>query len=572
MKTIQNYFHSHSLRFRIYLLLLLLIFLFGTLVAYNNFSAFSLLRKNVYRNTEDTLILYQKHLEDTLDRTETCLYTLAINNSALFTLKNTPQNTTEWFRALSQLQFDLRNAMSIYTANGFFCYLSAKEQLITQNFLADSLSLRQVIRQTVTQEAPNLSSWTVVETEGIYYLFRILYIDNAYMGAWVSLDTLLNSLTGDEDRARLVFSGEDGSLYCSGQPACTITPPGQQKESPYARELVNGEEMFALSRGLENGDCCLTLLVPYSDIANANTSLRTVLMIVLFSLLIFWILLFLMLNKWILKPVADLTAGIIRLRSGNLDTRVAAAGHLDEFRNMTNAFNDMVLEIKDLKITVYERKLREQQLEAQFLKQQITPHFLINCLNTTYQLTETDRPELARKMLRDLSRHLRYTLSSGPTVSLGEELDVVQNYIELSGIRYPNCLSLFLDCPDGLLRACVVPLLVLNFVENTVKYEVVMGKLLEIHISVSCYRADGLMRLKIRIWDSGKGFSEKMLEELQEIDMYLESENYHIGIMNVILRTRYAFPDPVFTFSNRPGAGAQIDIDLPFTAPPDEPL
>lgn len=233
MKTIQNYFHSHSLRFHIYLLLLLLIFLFGTLVAYNNFSAFSLLRKNVYRNTEDTLILYQKHLEDTLDRTETCLYTLAINNSALFTLKNTPQNTTEWFRALSQLQFDLRNAMSIYTANGFFCYLSAKEQLITQNFLADSLSLRQVIRQTVTQEAPNLSSWTVVETEGIYYLFRILYIDNAYMGAWVSLDTLLNSLTGDEDRARLVFSGEDGSLYCGGQPAPLRRP--NSRKNPLMR-------------------------------------------------------------------------------------------------------------------------------------------------------------------------------------------------------------------------------------------------------------------------------------------------------------------------------------------------
>ena len=52
-------------------------------------------------------------------------------------------------------------------------------------------------------------------------------------------------------------------------------------------------------------------------------------------------------------------------------------GHLDEFQNMTAAFNDMVCEIKDLKIDVYERKLRAQNLEAQFLKQQITPHFLI---------------------------------------------------------------------------------------------------------------------------------------------------------------------------------------------------
>ena len=72
---IQTHLHPHSLRFRILLLLMLLIFFFSTLVAYNNFSAFSLLRKNVYRNTEDMLILYQEHLDNTLERTETWLYT-----------------------------------------------------------------------------------------------------------------------------------------------------------------------------------------------------------------------------------------------------------------------------------------------------------------------------------------------------------------------------------------------------------------------------------------------------------------------------------------------------------------
>ena len=224
----------------------------------------------------------------------------------------------------------------------------------------------------------------------------------------------------------------------------------------------------------------------------------------------------------------------------------------------------MVTQIKDLKIDVYERKLQRQKLEAQFLKQQITPHFLINCLNTAYQLTETDHPELARKMLRDLSQHLRYTLSSGQTVTLGEELDVVRNYVELSGIRYPDCLSLSLNCPDGLQQASAIPLLILNFVENTIKYEVVMGQLLEIHIEISHYQRADEKHLIISIWDSGKGFSDKTLAELHDIENYLAVEDYHIGITNVLLRARYAFEDPVFSFQNRPGAGAQIDIDLPF--------
>ena len=564
MKSVQVHLHPHSLRFRIFLLLMVLILLFSTLVCYNNFSAFSLLRRNVYRNTENALILYQQHLDDTLDRTETWLYTSALSNTALFTLKYTDGNTTDWFKALSQLKTDFGTAMNIYTANGFFCYLPTHERLITQSGQASELPIRQIILETIAEEDSDFFSWNLFRSEESYYLLRILYIDHAYVGAWVSLDTMLDSLVGEEDRSSLVFSGEDGSLYRSLQPALSITPPEQQKEAPYAAELIDGEKMFAVSRRLESGECYLTLLIPYADITNANTSLYTVLAIVFFSLLIIWILLFLMLNQWILRPVSDLTAGSSRLRAGNLETHVVDKGHLDEFQNMTSAFNDMVCEIKDLKIDVYERKLRAQNLEAQFLKQQITPHFLINCLNTAYQLTETDHPELARKMLRDLSQHLRYTLSSGQTVTLGEELELVRNYIELSGIRYPNCLALSLDCPDGLLQASVVPLLILNFVENTIKYEVVMGQLLEIHIEISPEPREDRKRIHIRVWDSGKGFSPDILAELQNIDAYLESEDYHIGITNVILRARHVFHDPKVSFSNHPDAGAQIDIDLPF--------
>lgn len=564
MKYLQKYIHPHSLRFRIFLLLVLTIFLFSTLVAYNNFSAFSLMRKNVYRNTEDTLVLYQQHLDDTLDRTETWLYTLTINNPSLGTLKNTPSNTTAWFGALHQLQTDFQNAMNIYTASGFFCYLPSQECLITQDAQSNTLPFRKVILDSITEEDSELFSWKLFQTGESYYLLRTLYMNQVYVGAWISLDSLLNSLAGDNSDSRLIFSGEDGSLYRSHHAPLSIMPPQQQRRSPYAEEQIDGEKMFAVSRKLESGNLYLTLLVPYSDITNANASLYAALTIVLFSFFVIWVLLFLMLNQWILRPVADLTAGISRLRTGNLETRVAENGQLDEFQNMTTTFNTMVSEIKDLKIDVYERKLREQKLEAQFLKQQITPHFLINCLNTTYQLTETDHPELARQMLRDLSQHLRYTLSSGQTVALGDELELVRNYVELSGIRYPNCLSLFLNCPDGLLQAAVVPLLILNFIENTIKYEVVMGRVLEIHIEISHYLRDDQKRLKIRIWDSGKGFSQSILAELQNIDAYLETENYHIGISNVLLRSRHVFADPSITFSNRPDAGAQIDIDLPF--------
>ena len=94
---------------------------------------------------------------------------------------------------------------------------------------------------------------------------------------------------------------------------------------------------------------------------------------------------------------------------------------------------------------------------------------MINCLNTASQLTEYGEPELARRLLRELSVHLRYILSSGKTVRLAEELSLVENYVALSGIRYPDSLRAEIECPEELKELQVVPLMLLNFVENSIK-------------------------------------------------------------------------------------------------------
>lgn len=55
-----------------------------------------------------------------------------------------------------------------------------------------------------------------------------------------------------------------------------------------------------------------------------------------------------------------------------------------------------------------------------------------------------------------------------------------------------------------------------------------------------------------------------MLAVLQNLNTYVNSEQEHIGITNVVLRLRQIFPDAAFTFCNRSGAGAQITIDFPY--------
>lgn len=556
---------THSLRFRTVLLLLLLMVVMSVLIAYNNYSAYSLLLKKIYGNTEDTLALYQEHLDETLKRSETYLYMTATNDSGLISLKSHKKDTQAWFSALYQLQNNLNNAMATYTVDDIFCYLPEQNAYISGsgNSTFGAVTFRNRIKDAIQNDCLDLGHWSVVEQSGSYYFIRVLHIGGAYVGAWVSMDALLEDLAqNDQTNSRLYFVTEEGELLQNGQESITLTPP-RHSDEPYNFENISGTRMLTVSRALDKVPIYLTILVPDGDFTNSNKDLASVITIVVLGLILLWLFLAVALRRWILKPVHMLTDAIVRLRSGDLEIFVPSARQLDEFQNMTNAFNEMVTEIKDLKIDVYERKLQKQKLEAQYLKQQITPHFMINCLNTTYQLTETGHFDLARKMLKDLSCHIRFILSSGQTVSLGEELTLVENYIELSEIRYPYSIRYCCQCSEELRQSTAIPLLILNFVENTIKHEVRMGSILEIHVEVSEIIKDGQPFVSICIWDTGGGFSANVLELLQNIDLFIEKEAAHIGISNVILRARHVFLNPAFSFENRPGAGAQINITLP---------
>lgn len=556
----------NSLRFRSVLLLLTMVVLMIGLVAYNNYSAYTLLLKKVYSNTEDTLALYQKHLDEVLERSETYLYTTSTNNGSLISLKYMDMNTTEWFNALYQLRNSLQNAVATYTMDEIFCYIPEKDTYVTGsgNASITGIDFKKRIKGAIEDETINLADWTVIKEAGAYYFMRVLHIGETYVGAWTGMETLLELLAQNgKTNGSLYFVTPDGQLLRNGVEPLRMTPP-EEKKNPYERELIEEQKMLSVSKMLESAPLYLTSLVPESEFSNNGSDMVQVIIIVFFGLGLIWLIFVVVMKRWILTPVRALTDAIERLRSGDLKTYVPVSNQLDEFQNMTSAFNDLVSEIEDLKIHVYERKLQKQRLEAQYLKQQITPHFMINCLNTTYQLTETGHFDLARKMLKDLSRHLRFILSSGQTVSLQEELQLVENYIELSGIRYPYSIRYVCSCPDDLTRATVIPLMFLNFVENTIKYEVRMGQILEIHIEVEKTIRDGQEMVKVCIWDSGSGFSKDILNILQDLDGYLEKEGEHIGIANVIMRARHVYKQPYFSFCNRRSAGAQVDMVFPY--------
>lgn len=554
-----------SLRQYVTVFFLLLILLLGGLVQYNNYRSVHILEQNVYANTKASLTLYQKALDRSLASAETYLYTTAVGSAPLLNLRYYDFNTTKWFQANYQFQNDLDYALHNYTVDGFFCYLPSKDCYIPSTTHTDDrpLFIRRMLADGIADGTLDCSEWTVFSYDDTFYLFRVLHLNDMYIGSWVSTDTLLASIVDYSDSSYPFYFSTPGGALLTNRLSVQL-PPGDFV--PYSLETIDSEQMFVVSNALKSAPFYLTMLIPASEIYSNIHLLSPVILVLALGLIFIWLLLLFAARIGILHPLEQLAYAIRQMRDGNLDVRLETARLPEEFHTVFNAFNDMVSEISDLKIDIYERKLQKKTLEAQYLKQQITPHFMINCLNTACQLTELNELTLAENMLKNLSTHLRYTLSSGQTVPLSEELALVENYIAMSNIRYPGCIRYFPDFGSESGSATVVPLLLLNFVENSIKYEVVMGQILDIHIEIRTEPApqSDAPLVCICIWDSGNGFSDEILPVVRNYSAKLPEETFHIGIHNVWFRMNHIFPDCDFTFSNRQNAGAQINIRFPF--------
>lgn len=174
---------------------------------------------------------------------------------------------------------------------------------------------------------------------------------------------------------------------------------------------------------------------------------------------------------------------------------------------------------------------------------------------------------MTQRMIQTLSDHLRYTLSTRNMVALSEELHYVKNYLELTQIRFPDCLNYEIDVADECMEASVFPLLLLMQTENTIKYNMVMGEQLSVKITGMLDQTKDPPRLVLMHLDSGDGFTPEDLPWMNHFDLekHKPVDGHGVGFYNVLKRLSLLYGESAqIRFSNEPGWGARIDIDLPY--------
>jgi hypothetical protein len=143
------------------------------------------------------------------------------------------------------------------------------------------------------------------------------------------------------------------------------------------------------------------------------------------------------------------------------------------------------------------------QAQLEMLRNQLSPHFLFNALNSMSVLIRED-PARAEQMLDDISEFLRYSLASTKVqeATLADEVDVIRRYLAIQQIRFEEKLQVTWEVDERVL-ACPVPAFLLHpLVENAVKYGM-QTSALPLQVGIRIERADGDGRVIVDVSNSG---------------------------------------------------------------------
>lgn len=206
-----------------------------------------------------------------------------------------------------------------------------------------------------------------------------------------------------------------------------------------------------------------------------------------------------------------------------------------------------------------ERRLREARLEGRLtearleaLQAQLQPHFLFNTLNTISAVMYRD-PGAADRLVSRLSDLLRASLAHRQAeVTVAEELDLLERYLEIVRARYGPRLSVEALVEPGIGDARIPPLLLQPLVENAIRHTVGErpgpGR---VDVAV---RREG-ERLVCTVADDGPGLAGDPDQALGK----------GVGLVNTRDRLRWLHGDAAsLRLSNGSGGGLTVRIEVPF--------
>ncbi len=125
------------------------------------------------------------------------------------------------------------------------------------------------------------------------------------------------------------------------------------------------------------------------------------------------------------------------------------------------------------KTIIDKERTMSNQLSLQYsvLKNQLSPHFLFNSLNTISSLIYRDH-RIASRFIRQLAEVFKLSLESHKQtlISLSKEIKLIEAYVYLLKVRFEGTLQFHLNIDDETTNTLIPPLSLQLLIENAIKH------------------------------------------------------------------------------------------------------
>ena len=425
--------------------------------------------------------------------------------------------------------------------------------------------IRRAVYEEMKQGELN-NDWYVIPVGDDYFLIRILKYGSVYVGAVMDFDQFMKPSAEDGgSTSYLVYATQDGQALNQENLLEEKQIDLKQNSKGYYITGKGMERYLVVYEQLPYGDLLQYYISPYGSFWSYMGALQWFLLFCSFIFILLIPILYFYMYRFFVAPLEGLKATMEEIAEGDLNAHAEENSDVEEFRLMATTFNHMMDQIQKLKIDAYEQERRIQNATIQYLQIQIRPHFFLNCLKNFYALAEQKEYRSIQELTLALSSYLRKVIAyEEDTISVRKEMESVESYLKLSqlGLSVPVNYSIAVD--EKLEEFQILPLSVLTFVENAVKYGVQSKKTLLISIRVSLLPGETPedTYVCITILDNGPGFPEDVLHVLNKGE-FAEEKSSGIGIQNVWKRMKIRYEEKAtILYSN--SNGACVEMYLPY--------
>lgn len=278
------------------------------------------------------------------------------------------------------------------------------------------------------------------------------------------------------------------------------------------------------------------------------------------------------------KPVHALAGRLEKVAKGDYQVQLVQEKGYGELQILIDAFNYMIVRIRENfdaiteKIKL-EKQLRNQQVEylqmenllkasqLENLQAQINPHFLFNTLNSVGVLADIEQAQETKKMISNFTEMLRYNLKKmNSVVSLADEIEIIKKYIYIQKVRFGERIQSIMEIDQSVISTLLPSMVLQPFVENAIVHGIepkAKGGILQIIIKQS------KESVIITISDNGVGMSKEKVAGLYLQKGEESKTGDAIGIKNVIKRLKIYYLKNVVKIKSDEGKGTRVQITLP---------